>query len=165
MFNFCWVSIFFNILIANISWTVAQILRNRHFSHVTKSRIFKNLNLTKKSRSQLSQHFPEKPFQAFKITFKSPKLIVQELLSYGHLLKDKRLKFRFLRAPTLQVLVRGSSAPKTIWCDKNRYFFIILDLVCPETKNLVYFLWEKVYIKKFCSVKARGFWFKNWNFP
>ena len=49
----------------------------RHFSRVTKSRIFKNLNLRKKSRWQLSRHFPEKSFQAPKIIFKSPKLIGQ----------------------------------------------------------------------------------------
>ena len=34
-------------------------------------------------------------------------------------------------------------------------------LARPETENLVFFLWEKFYIRKFCSVKARGFWFKN----
>ena len=51
-----------------------------HFSHVTKSRILKNLNLRKKSRWQLSRHFSEKPFQAPKIIFKSPKLIGQESL-------------------------------------------------------------------------------------
>ena len=27
---------------------------------------------------------------------------------YGHLLKDKRMKFTFLREPAFQVLVRGS---------------------------------------------------------
>ena len=26
------------------------------------------------------------------------------------------------------------------------------------------FYGQKVYIRKFCSVKARGFWFKNWYF-
>ena len=31
---------------------------------------------------------------------------------YGHLLKDKTLKFTFLRGPTFQVLVRGSSPPR-----------------------------------------------------
>ena len=35
----------------------------------------------------------------------------------------------------------------------------------PEAKHLIYFLSEKNYIRKFCSVKARGFWFKNWYFP
>ena len=86
--------------------------KTRHFSHVTKSRIFKNLNLRKKA--DRSFHFPEKPFQAPKIIFKSPKLTGEESLTYGHLLKDKRLKFTFLREPTFQVLVRGISPPKKI---------------------------------------------------
>ena len=43
---------------------------------------------------------------------KSPKLIGQKSLSYGHLLKDKRLKFTFLREPIFQVLLRGSLPPK-----------------------------------------------------
>ena len=73
---------------------------------------FQKKKFTKKSRLQLSRHFPEKPFQAPKIIFKSPELIGQELLSYGHLLKEKRLKFTFLREPTFQVLVGGSLAPK-----------------------------------------------------
>ena len=47
-------------------------------------------SVTWKSRAQLSPHFPEKPFQASKIIFKSPKLIGSRLLSYGHLLKDER---------------------------------------------------------------------------
>ena len=38
-------------------------------------------------------------------------------------------------------------------------------LARPETKNLVYILWEKVYITKICSVKARSFCFKNCYFP
>ena len=105
-------NIFRNIFFNKVAGWKPETLRSRHFSHVTKSRIFKNLNLRKKSRSQLSRHFPEKPFQAPKIIFKSPKLIGQESLSYGHLLKDKRLKFTFLREPAFQVLVRRSSAPK-----------------------------------------------------
>ena len=87
----------------------------RHFSHVTKSCIFKNVNLKKKiKRSQLSRHSPEKPFQAPKIIFKSLKHIGQESWSYGHLLKDKILNFTFLREPVFQILVRGSLLPKKI---------------------------------------------------
>ena len=67
--------------------TAFCIPSSKDFSHVTKSRIFKNLNLRKKA--DRSFHFPEKPFQAPKIIFKSPKLIGQKSLSYGHLLKDK----------------------------------------------------------------------------
>ena len=34
-------------------------------------------------------------------------------------------------------------------------------LINLRLKNLVYFLWEKVYMRTFCSVKAKGSWFKN----
>ena len=54
----------------------------------------------------------EKPFQAPKIIFKSPKLIGQKSLLYGHLLKGKSLKFTFLTEPIFQVLLRGSSPSK-----------------------------------------------------
>ena len=30
-----------------------------------------------------------------------------------------------------------------------------------KPKICFFFLWKKVYIRKFCSVKAKGFWFKN----
>ena len=73
---------------------------SRHFSHVTKSRIFKNRNLRKKA-----DHNFRGTFQAPKIIFKYPKLIGHMSLSYGHFLKDKRLKFIFLRGPTFQVYV------------------------------------------------------------
>ena len=86
--------------------------QSRHFSHVTKSRIFKNLNLRKNADLNFRGTFREKSFQTPKLILKSPKLIGPESLSYGQLLKDKRLKFTFSREPTFQVLVRGSSAPK-----------------------------------------------------
>ena len=72
----------------------------RHYSHVTKS--------------QILRQFSEQPLQAPKIIFKSPKLIGQKSLSYGHLLKDKRLKFgcwslHFWEGlVAIQVLVRKS---------------------------------------------------------
>ena len=73
---------------------------------------FQKSSFKKKSRSQLSWQFAGKTFQAPKIIFKSPKLIGQMSFSYGHLLKDRRLKFTFLTGPTFQVLLRGSSLPK-----------------------------------------------------
>ena len=115
---------------------------------MTKSRVFKNVNLRTKADRSLSRQFPEKPFQAPKIILKSPKLIGQKSLSYAHLLKDKRLKLTFLTEPTIQVLVRGRSS----------YF---KTLAHPETENKSIFYGKKNYIRKFCYVKARGFWFKN----
>ena len=56
-------------------WKYYQTFYSTLFSHVTKNLISKNLNLKKKSRLQLSPHFPEKSFQAPKFIFRSPKLI------------------------------------------------------------------------------------------
>ena len=82
----------------------------RHFSHLTKSRIFKNLNSRKKADRNFHRTFLKNRFRHLELY--SIPLIGQKLLSYGHLLKDERLKFTFLREPTLQVLVRGISPPK-----------------------------------------------------
>ena len=112
--------------------------------------IFKNLNLRRKA----NRKFAEKPFQAPKIIFKSSKLIGQKSLSHGHLLKYKTLKFTFLRGPTFRVLLRGSFSTKE---DLNPRKQVFKTLARPETKNLVYFLWETVYIRKFCSLKGKSF--------
>ena len=87
---------------------------SRHFSHVTKSRIFKNLNLRKKADRNFRCDFLENHFRHVKSfqAFKSPKLIGQKLLSFWHLLKNKRLTLIFLREPIFQVLIRGSWPPK-----------------------------------------------------
>ena len=44
---------------------------------------------------------------------------------------------------------------------KKKQVFLLKTLACPETKSLVYFLRENVYIRKLRSVKAKGFFFKN----
>ena len=62
-------------------------------------------------------------------------MIGQKSLPYEHLLKDKRLKFTFLRESTVQVLVRGISLPKKTQIDENRYFFLILDLGLPRNQK------------------------------
>ena len=83
----------------------------RHYSHVTKNRIFKNLNLRKKADRSLCGNFLNNHFRQLKL-YQIPQLIGQKSLSYGHILNGKRLKFTMLRESTFQVLVRGSSPPK-----------------------------------------------------
>ena len=61
-------------LVFQFWWNFETFSMIRHFSHVIKSGIFKDLISEKKNRSQLSPHFPEKPFQAPKIIFSSSKL-------------------------------------------------------------------------------------------
>ena len=119
---------------------------SRKFSHVTKSCIFKNLNL-KKSWSQLSQQFPAKPFQAPKITFKSPKLIGQKLLSYGDLLKDKRLKFTFFE--------RKFSAKEDLNSRKQVFLFNLK--VWPTQKlKICSIFYDKKFIKENSVVWSLG---------
>ena len=89
-----------------------------------------------------------------KIIFKSPKLIAQESLSYEHLLKDKRLKFTFLREPTCQVLVCGSSLSKKTLIDENRYFFLILDLGPPRNQKFGLFSMGKNLYKKILKCES-----------
>ena len=101
----------FRVTIIQKMVSLLQNNKNRHFSHVNKRRIFKNFNLTRKIKTQILRQFAEKPFQAPKIIFEFPKLISQKL-SYGHLFKEEKLKFRFLRGRTFQVLLRGSLSPK-----------------------------------------------------
>ena len=79
-------------VVFNFSVLLQQALQSRD-----QKPYFQKSEFKKKSRSQLSRQFPEKLFQAGKIIFQSPKLIGQKL-SYGHLSKNKRLKFLFLRA-------------------------------------------------------------------
>ena len=68
---------------------------NRHFSQVTKSRFFKNLNLRRKADRNFRGNLQENLFRHLKLYSNPSKLIDQKWLSYGHLWKDKRLKFTF----------------------------------------------------------------------
>ena len=127
-----------------------------HFSHVTKSRIFKILNLKEKSRSQLSWHFPEKPSY----------IQIPQADWPGVVFKDKRLKFTFSREPTFQVLVRGSSAPKKTQIDKNKYFFIILDLDPPRNQKFGLFpMVNSLYKKNLWCQSQELFGLKIGTFP
>ena len=56
-------------------------------------------------------------------------------------------------------------AKEDLNAQKQALLLLIEDSACPETKDLVYFLWEKVSIRKFCSVKATDFRFKKSTFP
>ena len=86
-----------------VLWLLHSLTRNdsnnkyiliRHFSQVTKSRILKNLNLRKKADRNFRRTFLKNRFRHLKL-YSNPQ--ADWSLSYGHLLKDERLKFTFLR--------------------------------------------------------------------
>ena len=88
------------------------------------------------------RQFPEKPFQASKIIFKSPKLIGQKLLSYGHLLKDKRLKFTFVERANLSGFVTWKFTTKKDLNPQKQVFFLNLGLWLAQKSKMWSFLWE-----------------------
>ena len=71
-------------------------------------------------------------------------LIDQKLLLCGYLLKDKRLKFIFLREPNFQILLTREFTAKEDLNPRKQVFLLHLRLwptQRPETKDLFYFLW------------------------
>ena len=128
---------------------------------MTESRIFKYLNLRKKADRNFRGTFLKNCFRH--VNSNPPSWLARSRYHMDTFWKAKYWSSDFWEGQPF--LVRGSSVPKKTYIDKNRYFSIILDLGPPRNRNSVYFLWEKVYIRKFCSVIARGFWFKTWYFP
>ena len=104
----------FNILL-HCSFMSLSLQQSRHFSHVTKSGIFKNLNLRKKADRNFRSTFLKNRFRHLKLYSNPSRWLARSRCHMGKdkrkkfILKDKRLKFTFL---TFQVLVRGSSPPK-----------------------------------------------------
>ena len=76
-----------------------------------KAAFFKNLNLRKKVDRNFCDTFLKNRFRHLKL-YSNPPTDWPGVIVFGHLLKDKRLKFTFLRESTFQVLVRGSSLSK-----------------------------------------------------
>ena len=105
---------------------------------------------------QLSWQFVRKPFQAPKILFKSVKLIGQKSLSYGHLLKDKRLKFTFLRGPTVRFWYKEVHHQRTLKSMQTGISQVYLNLrLWPDQKSKVWFffygkrfIWENFVVWK-----------------
>ena len=84
-----------------VGWTIVFLSRPLLSTLVTWPKpVFSKILIQEKKPIATFTALPEKPFQAPKIIFKSPKLVCQKSLSYERLLKNKRLKFTFLRQST-----------------------------------------------------------------
>ena len=114
---------------------------------MSKSRILK-------SRSQLSWHSPEKPFQAPKIIFKSSKLIDQNSLPYKPLLKEKRLKFTFLKERTVWYIEVHRQRQRKL----RKQIFLFNFRPRPARK-------PNFFSENSVVWKVEAFGLKNWNFP
>ena len=131
------------------------VLTNRYFSHMTKSRIFKSLNLRRKADRSLCHNLLEKHFRHLKL-YSNPQADWPKVLVIWVLFERQKVD-------EVYIFERASLSGFASWkfTMKEKQVFLLKTLACPETKNLVYFLRENVYIRKLRSVKAKGFLFKN----
>ena len=82
-----------------------------------------------------------------------------EVVAIWALFERERLKSTFLTGfASLELTTKEDLNPR-------KQVLLFKALVYPETNNWVYFLQENVYIKKICSVKAKGFCLKFSTFP
>ena len=90
--------------------------------------VFWKILIKKKSRSQLSPHFPEKPFQAPKIIFKSPMLI-------GTFWKTKDWSSHFWEGQPFRFWYVEFHCLRRLKSTKSGYFSLILDLDPPRNQK------------------------------
>ena len=83
----------------------------RHFSHVTKSRIFKNLNLTKKADRIFRGIFLKNRFRHLKL-YLNPQADCPGAAVMWAPFEIQKIEVHILREPTFQIWVHGSSALK-----------------------------------------------------
>ena len=138
---------------------------SRHFSHVTKSRIFKTLNLRKNVDRNFRGAFLKNSFRHLKLYSNRPSWLARSRCHMGTFWKTKDSSSHFWESQTFRFWYVEVQRQRRLKLTKTGISSKFYPLARPEIKNLVYFLWEKVYIRKFCRVKARSFWFKNWYFP
>ena len=70
-------------------WKLSQIFFFRHFSHVTKSRIFKNLNLRKKAHRNFRGTFLKNHFRHLKLYSNPPSWLARNRCHMGNFWKTK----------------------------------------------------------------------------
>ena len=97
-----------------ITYLLISGIISRHFSHVTKSRIFKNLNLRKKSDRNFRGHFLKNHFKHLKLYSNPPSWLTRGRCHMDTFWKTKDWRSYFRERANFQVLVRGSSPPKKI---------------------------------------------------
>ena len=69
----------------------------------------------------------------------------------------QKIKVHIFERANLSGFGRWKFSAKEDLNRQKQVFLHIRPSPAQKPKNVVYFLWEKAYIRKFCSVKARGF--------
>ena len=104
---------------------------------------------------------PVKPFQEPKIILNLPSRLARSHCHMEPFEKQKIEVYIFERANLSGFWYVEVHHQRRIKSTKTGISSKYKGLACPETKNFVFFLWGKVYIRNFCSPKARCVWFKN----
>ena len=133
----------------------------RHFSHVTKSCIFKNLSIRRTFDRNFRGNLLEYHFKDLKLYSNSPSWLARSACHMSTFWKTASWISHFWQDQHFRFCCARVHDQKRLEFTKASISTYFKALACPETKILVYFLRENVYIRKICTVKAKGFWFKN----
>ena len=117
----------------------------RHFSHMNKSRIFKNLNLRRKAERNFRGNFLENCFRHLKLYSNPPSWFARSRFHMGIFWITKGWSSHFWEGQPFSFCYVGVHHQRRLKSTKTGIMG-----------------WEKVYIRKLCSVKVKGFWFKNY---
>ena len=126
---------------------------------MTESRIFKNLNLRKNANRNFRGNFLQNHFRYLKLQSNPPSWLARSRCHMSTFWETKDCTF--LRANLSGFSTWKFPAKEDLNPQKQVFLLNLGAWPAQKPKNLVCFLLEKLYIKKFCSVKIRGFWFKN----
>ena len=145
----------------NVRKASSSLTCSRHFSHVTKSRIFKNLNLRKRANRNFHGNFLKNHFRHLKLHSNPPSWLARSRCDMGTIWKTKDWSLYFWESQSFRFWYVEFHRQRRLESTKTGISSKFKNLSRTETENLVYFQWGNFYIRKFCNVKARGFWFKN----
>ena len=145
-------------------WVKGLILENaiiRHFSHMTKNRIFKNLNLRRKAKRNFRCNLLKNHSRRLKFYPNPLSWLARSCCHMGIFWKTKSWSSHFWEDQPSRFFYVGVHCQRRLKSTKTGISTYFKALAHPETKNFVYFFWENGYIRKICSVKAKCFWFKK----
>ena len=112
----------------------------RHFSHVTKSRIFKNLNLRRKADRKFRSNLLKNHFRHLKLYSNPPIWLARSRCHMSAFRKTKGWSSHFWEGQPFRFCYVGVHRQRRLKSTKTGIFTSFKTLARPETKNLVYFL-------------------------
>ena len=131
---------------------------------MTKSRIFKKLNLRRKADRNFRGKFLKNCFRHLKFYSNPPSWMARSRCYMSVFWKTKGWNSHFWEGQPFKFRYVEVHHPKRL--NLRKQVFLLNLRLWPAQKPKIWsiFYGKKVCMRKFCSVKARGFWFKNYYF-